>query len=736
MPKIKSFIYRKSRYIFILETLFIIWGIIVYAFYPWKIGPQKFIAFSKILSIFVLNAKISILIKSILPLIFILFLIILSFLIGRSIIRICKIELKTGQKTVTYCGLGLGFLSFLMFFLGMTGLWFSKVITIILVFLFASLSIYNIDLIRDKSLISNVLRPIKNISIIEAIIAFFILIFLCLGFLGAASPEIFYDSLIYHLSLPNLYLLEHKIISTPQNLFSGIPFLTEMLYGLGLSMSGVEAAKLIHYLFGILVLSVIWSFTSHGFSKKTVLLASFIFCSTPIVIWEFMEAAVELSWTYFTLLAVLHILNLFDASEEKSINNNLIMSGIFSGFAMSTKYPAWLIFPVLVLLIYFIGIKKQMVFTGRIRQIILFTIVTSVLVFPWIAKNTFFYKNPVYPFLNDYIAGSSNDDPDWRMLGAEARGENIITKLSSFQGVKNYIKYPWNITMNGISNHDFIGAVFLFFLPWLLYPGIKSQKYKYLLCFFIGFYIILSITTIYIRFFIPVLALLSILLSVIICEFSPGYLKIFAFVFIILLSGYNFCYTYNIWFQTDSWMVFTGQKSRDVYLSEAHKTYPSPYYQTAVYINKNLPEDSKILIVGDERGLYYQRKYNASSVFNKQHFLKILEKSDNSGSFYNNLKEEGFTHILFNMMEIYRLVPTHKSIKMLYTGLDNNKVSILNEFWSKYIQVVHIESNDSSAGDRRFVILYKLLPLQEAEQPHNIPKNHFLSILDQVKKSE
>jgi hypothetical protein len=32
------------------------------------------------------------------------------------------------------------------------------------------------------------------------------------------------------------------------------------------------------------------------------------------------------------------------------------------------------------------------------------------------------------------------------------------------------------------------------------------------------------------------------------------------------------------------------------------------------------------------------------------------------------------------------------------------------------------------------VILYKLLPLQEAEQPHNIPKNYFLSILDQVKK--
>lgn len=734
MSKLKSFIHEKNRYIFFLEILFIIWGIIVYASYPWKIGLQKFIAFSKILSIFALNAKASIFIKNILPVTFIFFLIILSFLIGRSIIRICKLELKTGQKVVTYCGLGLGFLSFMMFLLGMLGLWFPKVITIISVFLFINSGIYNIDLIRNKSLIPNVLRPFKSINIIEAIIAIFVLLFLWLGFLGAVSPETFYDSSVYHLSLPNLYLLEHKIIPSPQNLFSGIPFLTEMLYGLGMSMAGLEAAKLIHYLFGMLVLGVIWSFTSHGFSKKTVLLASFIFCSTPMVIWEFMEAAVELSWAYFTLLAVLHILNLFDASDERTMNNNLILSGIFSGFAMGTKYPAWFIFPVIVLLIYFIGTKKQIIFSGRIRQIILFTIVTSFLVFPWIIKNTFYYKNPVYPFLNDYIAGSSRDDPDWRALGAEAGGENIITKFSSFKSIKNYIILPWNITMNGISNHDFIGAVFLFFLPWLLYPGIKSQKYKYLLYFFIGFYFIFSITINYIRFFIPVMAILSILLAAVICEFSPRYLRIFAFASILLLSSYNFCYTYFMWFKTDQWMVFTGQKSRDVYLGETHKTYPSPYYQTAVYINKNLPYDSKILIVGDARGLYYQRKYNASTVFNKQYFLKILEKSDDSGSFYNNLKEEGFTHILFNMMEIYRLVPTHKSIKMLYTDLDDNKVAILNEFWGKYIQEVHIESNNFPEEDRRFVILYKLLPLNEAEQPHKKPENYFLSILDQVKK--
>ncbi|MBI5883211.1 MAG: hypothetical protein HZB91_08910, partial [Elusimicrobia bacterium] len=55
-----------------------------------------------------------------------------------------------------------------------------------------------------------------------------------LNLLCALAPEIYYDSLNYHLALPNLYLLKGRIVATPHQIFSGLPFGGQMLYGLAL----------------------------------------------------------------------------------------------------------------------------------------------------------------------------------------------------------------------------------------------------------------------------------------------------------------------------------------------------------------------------------------------------------------------------------------------------------------------------------------------------------------------
>ena len=41
--------------------------------------------------------------------------------------------------------------------------------------------------------------------------------------LAALAPEIFYDSLVYHLALPQLYLLRGALTATPENIYSGLP---------------------------------------------------------------------------------------------------------------------------------------------------------------------------------------------------------------------------------------------------------------------------------------------------------------------------------------------------------------------------------------------------------------------------------------------------------------------------------------------------------------------------------
>ena len=728
-------LFKKRKYARVLEILLIVWGIVVYKFYPFKMSANLFGDFFEKFFYFIFALKISVFLKYTFPIIFIFFFTGLAFLIGRFVIRIFNIELKSNQRIVTYFGLGLGSLSLIMFFLGFFGLWFSSVIISIMGFLVIFLVIYNFDLFKLSPIKpEKIFKSFKKLEFTDKIIIFSMGGFLLLGFLGALKPEIFYDSLVYHLSLPNLYLLEHRIVPTPENIYSGIPFLTEMLYGLGMSIAGVEGAKLIHYLFGILTLGVFFSFISHGFSRRTTLLASFIFCSVPMIILLFMKTAIELSWTFFTLLVGMHILNLFDSSNQKSTKNTLILSGIFAGFTMSTKYPAWVILPVACGVIFSIGKVKDIPFFIIFKRILLFSTVAMVILCPWIIKNIVFYRNPVYPFFNDYITNSPGDEPDWRNFRSDASyGVSPAAICASFKGLKNYIIRPWNFTMKGDTGDSFVGPFFLLFLPWLFYPKWRSQKYRHLFYLFIGLWFFGSITTGYSRYFIPSLAILSILLAAIICEGTPKYIRILGMSMIFLFSVFNFCLLYFIWFNGDSWMIFAGKKTKEEYLVETHQSYVNPYYQTAVYINRNLSLSSKILVVGDGRGLYYRRKYNASSVFDRQYFIKCIENSDSAESLYEDLREEGFTHIVFNMMEMYQLLPTYTS--KMYKRIDTKMVNVLKDFWGKYIQEINVEYNNSP-GDLRFVVLYKLLSPEEANISHRVPRNYFLELFNRWMKND
>ena len=53
--------------------------------------------------------------------------------------------------------------------------------------------------------------------------------------LGVLGPETFYDSLLYHLGVPQWYVNVHRMAPTPHMIFAPLPFMQEMLYFVGLS---------------------------------------------------------------------------------------------------------------------------------------------------------------------------------------------------------------------------------------------------------------------------------------------------------------------------------------------------------------------------------------------------------------------------------------------------------------------------------------------------------------------
>ncbi|MEK7689866.1 MAG: hypothetical protein AAB425_02475, partial [Bdellovibrionota bacterium] len=205
-----------------------------------------------------------------------------AFGLGRIILDLLRMdEENSWGRNLRALAAGLGFFSLSLLLLGLAGLW-TRWTMLILVFapLVTGWGMYHRDLIawiRTRDLQAR----LKELTLLEAFGFALLGSFLVLNFMSALGPEYFYDSLVYHLAMPKLYLLHKQIIPTPSMIYSGVPFATEMLYGLSLSLGTETLAKLIHYGFGVAIAGAIYSWCQKFINRKAALLATLLFYSAP-----------------------------------------------------------------------------------------------------------------------------------------------------------------------------------------------------------------------------------------------------------------------------------------------------------------------------------------------------------------------------------------------------------------------------------------------------------------------
>src|ERR1035437_7274956 len=99
------------------------------------------------------------------------------------------------------------------------------------------------------------------------------------------------------------------------------------------------------------------------------------------------------STTYVEPLVMLWItgaLLAFEASEEGRERGLLLLSALFMGLALGTKYYAGLLAVLLVL---------RLAWRVRLKSAVLFAAVAGAVFAPWLVKNWIFVGNPVFPFL-------------------------------------------------------------------------------------------------------------------------------------------------------------------------------------------------------------------------------------------------------------------------------------------------------------------------------------------------
>lgn len=207
----------------------------------------------------------------------------------------------------------------------------------------------------------------------------------------ALAPPLKWDSLTYHLALPQAYLMDGRISHIPDNIFSGFPQVVHMLYLWFMGMGGEQAAVL-GWGLGILALLCIW-----GFSAK-YLNSRYAWVAISALLGGFSLAS-ALSWGYVDwacLLVGISFLVVMQSWQERLENRYLYLAGALGGIAVAVKYTNALL-PLAGLLFILRELKHKP--SQMIRSTGIYGSLVLLPMLPWMLKNALSTGNPLYPLL-------------------------------------------------------------------------------------------------------------------------------------------------------------------------------------------------------------------------------------------------------------------------------------------------------------------------------------------------
>lgn len=468
----------------------------------------------------------------------------------------------------------IGIYSYLVFALGILGILYKNNIIAATIIYLGFVLFY---LFKTKK----ILKPAKiNFDKISVFLIFLVILQVLINLIGVLGPEISFDSLWYHLTLPKLYLINHSIshISGGLLYYSDMPKLTEMLYVAGISLANETLAKIIHFSFGLLILFSIYKISRKFLSEKFSLIAVLIFYSSLVVGWESITAYVDLSRTFFELMAFWGFLNWIEKRNYKWI----AVSGLMLGLAITTKIVAVSSIAIFLALFLYDAFLKKRGITKLVKEVSVFVFLAVIVPLPWFIFSLIHTSNPFYP------AFSKN-----------SLDVGQVFVLPHFQFV---LKDIYNFFLN---LNDPISPLYLILLPVIIIVFRKfDSKGKLLLL-----YSSLAIVIWYLalekqggRFIMPYLPVVSILTAYSIDKLKDKKLELIIMIAIVVVGLSSIFYR---GLANKKYIpVLLGRESKSEFLAKNLNFSFGDFYDTDGYFARMIKSSDRVLLLGFHN-LYY-----------------------------------------------------------------------------------------------------------------------------------
>lgn len=446
-----------------------------------------------------------------------------------------------------------------------------------------------------------------------------------INFLGAISPELSFDALWYHLTSVKIYVTAHQIVYIPGGLMwpANLTRLTEMYYAVALLFGDEIWAKIIHFSFGLLSVIALFNLLKKYFSLRICFLGIVTFYTMLIVGWQSTTAYIDLSRTFFEILAIDLFLQWYNSKKDLL----LWESAVLLGLAISTKIMAF------SSLVGFTAVLFFLLRTDKIKKTLIFTTISFLIVFPWLFLSFIHTGNPFFPLFGN-IADSLNP------------GITGSTNLWFIKELPSFLIFPWMAT---IKPDDIISPVYLIFLPLVLLT-IRKQNTDFKIACLI---ILVSLTmsprnsTRYLLPYLPALTLvtLSVFNLDIFKEKRWQKLLIAVIIFGALINlGSRILATKKFV------PYLTGKESKSEFLTKNLNFSFGDFYDTDGWFKKNIRKEDLVLIYNLHNLYYADFPFVHESWAKPGTFFTHILVGDNKP-----LPEKFGTHLLIYHNEITRL---------------------------------------------------------------------------------
>jgi Dolichyl-phosphate-mannose-protein mannosyltransferase len=284
---------------------------------------------------------------------------------------------------------------------------------------------------------------------------------LSFALVGALAPETEYDALWYHLNQANHWLQSGRAVDLIQEFPSLYPMTWELVYGMGLAMGGIVAAKLLHFVC-LLVLAGIVAMTCRRYlPARSPYVAVALLVTAPTILWEATTAYNDLAVAMFASAGCYALARFAETGHSPW----LTVSGLEFGLAASTKHLGLVVLAIAAAALTWHSWRRGTPYGRMIRNAARLGVLAVVLPLPWYIRAWRGSGNPFFPELYGIFGG-----------GPAARWDETANQgLAAFKAhfgvghdVASLVRLPWDATVHSALFGGALGPLWLILIPGCL----------------------------------------------------------------------------------------------------------------------------------------------------------------------------------------------------------------------------------------------------------------------------